>query len=199
MSGRPSGPRRRVYLIRHGQQDAENREGELQGPLTELGRRQARRTAGRLAGLPIVSIQSSDMLHAEQTATTLGRQFPAHPIEHMALLRECVPSIPPGREADAPFAHIDPATIPQMQDRISTVFEAVFATPTHPSQDLVVTHGNLIRALVVRLVGAQQDAWLDMESRNCSITTIDVYGDGRRILVGFNDVSHLEDELRTYV
>ena len=33
---RPSGPRRRVYLIRHAQEDAEKRDGELQGPLTPI-------------------------------------------------------------------------------------------------------------------------------------------------------------------
>ena len=196
---RPSGPRRRVYLIRHAQEDAEKRDGELQGPLTDLGRRQARRTAGRLAGLPIVSIRSSDLLRAAQTAKTIGRQFPAHPVEESSLLRECVPSIPRGRESDPPFSHIDPATIPRMREQIDQVFDAGLSLPTHPSHDIIVTHGNLIRALVVRLLGADEHAWIDMACRNCSLTTIDAYGDGRRVLVGFNDVGHLEDELRTHV
>ena len=195
----PSGPRRRVYLIRHGQEDTDEREGELQGPLTDLGRRQARRTAGRLAVLPIVGIRSSDLLRASQTAATIGRQFPAHPVKESSLLRECVPSIPPGREDDPPFATIDPASISRMRERIDQVFDAGFSIPAHPNHEIIVAHGNLIRALVVRLLGADEHSWVDMECRNCSITTVDVYGDGRRILVGFNDVAHLEENLRTHV
>ena len=195
----PSGPRRRVYLIRHGQKDTELRDGELQGPLTDLGRRQARRTSGRLAGLPIVSIRSSDLLRAAQTAETVSRQFPAHPVKESALLRECVPSIPPGREQDPPFANIDPSSISRMRERIDQVYDAALSIPTRPSHEVIVAHGNLIRALIVRLLGADEDSWIDMECRNCSITTVDVYGDGRRILVGFNDVGHLEEELRTQV
>ncbi len=195
----PSGPRRRVYLVRHGQEDTEKREGELQGPLTDLGRRQARRTAGRLAGLPIVGIRSSDLLRASQTALTISRQFPTHPVKESSLLRECVPSIPPGREDEPPFATIDPGSIARMRERVDRVFEAAFSIPSHPTHEVVVAHGNLIRALVVRVLGASEHAWIDMECRNCSLATIDVYGDGRRILVGFNEVAHLEDELRTHV
>ena len=175
------------------------RDGELQGPLTNLGRRQARRTSRRLAGLPIVSIRSSDLLRASQTAETISRQFPAHPVKESGLLRECVPSIPPGREQDPPFANIDPSSISQMRKRIDQVYDGALSIPTHPSHEVIVAHGNLIRALIVRLLGAYEDSWIDMECRNCSVTTVDVYGDGRRILVGFNDVGHLEEELLTHV
>ncbi len=196
---KPSGPRRRVFLVRHGQEDAERRDGELQGPLTELGKRQARRTAGRLAGRPISLIRSSDLRRAAQTAATIGRQFPAHPVQESPLLRECVPSIPRGREDEPPFDTIDPGSLAKARERIDQVFATAFAIPSHPSHEVIVAHGNLIRALVVRVLGAFEDAWLDMDCRNCSITTIDVYGDGRRILVGLNDVAHLEDELHTHV
>ena len=195
----PSGPRRRVYLIRHGQEDTDKRDGELQGPLTEVGRQQARRTAGRLAGLPIVTLRASDLLRASQTAQTIGRQFPAHPVSESALLRECVPSIPPGREDEPPFVNLDELAIARMRERVDQVFDATFSIPSHPTHEAIIAHGNLIRALVVRLLNADEDSWIDMECRNCSITTVDVYGDGRRILVGFNDVGHLEEELRTHV
>lgn len=195
----PSGPRRRVYLVRHGQEDADQRDGEFQGPLTDLGKRQARRTAGRLATLPIAVIRSSDLLRASQTATKISRQFPAHRVKESSLLRECVPSIPPGREDEPPFDRIDPAAVIRTREKIDQVFEAAFSIPSHPTHEVIVTHGNLIRALIVRLLRADEHAWIDMEVRNCSITTIDVYGDGRRILVGYNDVHHLEDELHTHV
>ena len=86
-----------------------------------------------------------------------------------------------------------------MRERTDQVYDAALSIPTRPSHEVIVAHGNLIRALIVRLLGADEDSWIDMECRNCSITTVDVYGDGRRILVGFNDVGHLEEELRTQV
>ena len=196
---KPSGPRRRVYLVRHGQEDTNRRDGELQGPLSEIGKRQARRTAGRLAGKPISLIRSSDLLRASQTAATIGRQFPEHPVQESKMLRECVPTIPRGRESEPPFDSIDPAAIPRVRERIDQVFEVALSIPPHPSHEVIVAHGNLIRALIVRLLGAYDDAWLDMDCRNCSLTTVDVYGDGRRVLVGFNDVAHLEDDLHTHV
>ena len=69
-------PVTRLYLIRHGQ-SAGNAEGRFGGhgptPLSELGQRQAERTAEALSKENISAIYSSDLYRAVQTAEPLSR------------------------------------------------------------------------------------------------------------------------------
>jgi broad specificity phosphatase PhoE len=66
----------RLYLVRHGQ-SAGNAEGRFGGhgptPLSELGKRQAEKTARVLAKEGITAIYSSDLLRAVQTAEPLAK------------------------------------------------------------------------------------------------------------------------------
>ena len=66
----------RLYLIRHGQ-SAGNAEGRFGGhgptPLSELGKRQAEKTARVLAAEGVSAIYSSDLLRAVQTAEPLAK------------------------------------------------------------------------------------------------------------------------------
>ena len=195
---RPSGPRRRVYLIRHAQEDAEKRDGELQGPLTDLG---AVRHAEPQDDLP-----APDRQHSLERSPPGSSDRKNH--------RPPIPGSPGGgklapprvRSFDSAGPGVRPAVLPHRPGHDSADARADrpglrcwALAPSLPSHDIIVTHGNLIRALVVRLLGADEHAWIDMECRNCSLTTIDAYGDGRRVLVGFNDVGHLENGLRTHV
>jgi len=66
----------RLYLIRHGQ-SAGNAEGRFGGhgptPLSDLGKRQAEKTAKALAAEGVSAIYSSDLLRAVQTAEPLAK------------------------------------------------------------------------------------------------------------------------------
>ena len=68
-------PPTRLYLIRHGQ-SAGNAEGRFGGhgptPLSDLGKRQAERTAEMLAKEGVSAIYASDLLRAIQTAEPLA-------------------------------------------------------------------------------------------------------------------------------
>lgn len=72
-----------VILIRHARSTA-NASGVLAGrtegvELDELGHEQARATAQRLAGVPIVTLVSSPMLRCQQTAAAIAGQQSANP------------------------------------------------------------------------------------------------------------------------
>ncbi len=65
-----------LWLVRHGQTDW-NQEGRYQGqldlPLNQAGREEARRQAAILAQRPLAAIYCSDLLRARQTAEMLAR------------------------------------------------------------------------------------------------------------------------------
>lgn len=78
-----------LLVVRHGQSEW-NAVGRWQGhadpPLTELGRRQARHAAERLA--PLGRIVSSDLRRAAETADIFREVWDATPTERVTALRE---------------------------------------------------------------------------------------------------------------
>src|SRR5919206_4482332 len=67
-----------LLLVRHGETDW-NAEGRLQGhtdrPLNDVGRRQARELAERLAGEGADAIYASDLARAKETAEIVGARL----------------------------------------------------------------------------------------------------------------------------
>jgi broad specificity phosphatase PhoE len=67
-----------LLLVRHGETDW-NAEGRLQGhtdrPLSDYGRRQARRLAEELVGEELEAIYSSDLARAHETAEIVGERL----------------------------------------------------------------------------------------------------------------------------
>jgi len=62
--------------------------------------------------------------------------------------------------------------------------------------DLLITHGNLIRAFACRVLGLTPESWLLFWTSHCGITDLRITAKGARI-VTYNDVAHLPAELRT--
>ncbi len=77
-------------MVRHGE-TAWNAEGRVQGqldiPLNDVGRAQARATADALAGHDFTAIYCSDLIRVRQTAEPSARRL-ALPVAYMAELRE---------------------------------------------------------------------------------------------------------------
>jgi probable phosphoglycerate mutase len=77
-------------MVRHGE-TAWNAEGRVQGqldiPLNDIGRAQARATAEVLAGHDFTAIYCSDLIRVRQTAEPSARKL-ALPVSYMAELRE---------------------------------------------------------------------------------------------------------------
>jgi 2,3-bisphosphoglycerate-dependent phosphoglycerate mutase len=67
-----------LLLVRHGETDW-NADGRLQGqtdrPLSDFGRRQARKLAEELADEPLEAIYSSDLARARETAEIVGERL----------------------------------------------------------------------------------------------------------------------------
>ena len=80
----------RICMVRHGE-TAWNAEGRVQGqldiPLNDVGRAQARATAGVLAGHEFSAIYSSDLQRVQQTAEPTAQRL-ALPVALDAALRE---------------------------------------------------------------------------------------------------------------
>ena len=79
-----------LLLVRHGETDW-NADGRLQGqtdrPLSDFGRRQARKLAEELEGEQLDAIYSSDLSRARETAEIVGQRL-GLPVEIDADLRE---------------------------------------------------------------------------------------------------------------
>ena len=195
--------KRTLYLLRHGQEERtyrdENPDDEDQGPLTELGRIQANLTAERLQDVPLTHIHISTKRRALETAEPILPHHPDAQCEEIDLIREVVPSVP-ARYADH-FDYVTPELAAHFEERITDSYVRFFraASGENAEHVLLVCHGNLIRALVGRHVGAGTDAWITMALHNASLTTLTFGTDQPDMLVTFNDTCHLSAELKTFL
>ena len=146
----------RLLLVRHGETDW-NADGRLQGqtdrPLSDFGRRQARRLADELAAEDFEAIYSSDLARARETAEIVG--------ERLGLEAALDPDL---REKD--WGTWEGLTAAE-RDRVEFVGESTEAhqermlralrriSDRHPGDDrvLVVTHGGSIRRVQVAALG----------------------------------------------
>jgi broad specificity phosphatase PhoE len=202
-------PPARLLLVRHGQ-STWNREHRIQGqldpPLSTLGRRQATQVARRLAHRRLAGFYSSDLKRAFETAdlisaavaatptpspglreiylgsweglTTeeLARRFPK---EWVLWTQEPSWDLVPGGEGAVPF-----------EARVNLELDSIFAR--HPDGDvLVVTHGGVIQVALHRVVGRPNHGLFPFRIENASISVIEKRN-GRFVVSGVNDTSHLE-------
>jgi broad specificity phosphatase PhoE len=145
-----------LLLVRHGETDW-NADGRLQGhtdrPLSDFGRRQARRLAEELEGEALQAIYSSDLARARETAETVG--------ERLGLPVELDPDL---REKD--WGNWEGLTAVE-RDRVEFVGESTEAhqerilralrriSERHPGDGpiLVVTHGGSMRRVQTAAMG----------------------------------------------
>lgn len=192
-------PIRTLYLIRHAQHDHANPEDDpLEGGLTPAGEMQADWTARRLQGLPVQAIYSSDLRRTQQTAAVLARCFPELRVHCDPDLRECVPVIPP-LQVDQ-FSDLDPSEVARDHFRAERAFGRYFRRVNgRDAQEILVTHGNLLRYLVCRALDLPAERWTSLEIYNCGITEFTIDSDGRTQLVSHNDAGHLPNYLKTFL
>ncbi len=198
----------RLVLVRHGE-TIWNEEQRLQGatdvPLSERGRAQAARLAGRLAAEPFVAIYSSDLLRASETAAILAA---AHdlPVQHDPRLREQSKGIWEGltwEEVEARY----PDTIERWQadrdappqgaegvttvaDRVKNALDAIRTAHTDGDSVLLVSHGMALRTLICVALGLDPLFGWHLRLDNTALSELCFDAEGA-VLVRLNDTCHL--------
>ena len=196
-----------LLVARHGETDW-NREGRWQGHggpgLNETGRRQAEALAGRLSGLKIDALYTSDLARAVETAEILAARTGCTPVLERGL-----------REVDngdwrgltrAQVRERNPAgyrrwlngepgwsggeSYEEMHRRVIETVQRLLDAHRR-GRILVVSHGGAVRAIVAHATGLPGHDRRHIDGAgNCSLTTVTT--DRRSLrLVGFNDIGHL--------
>jgi serine/threonine-protein phosphatase PGAM5 len=189
---------RTIILVRHGVYDeADPRDAEVGKALLPEGREQARLTGERLAGWPerVDVLRASTMTRARETAEIIARSLPGVVLVPDRDLRECEP---PGH-SQRPMAGVEPGDEDSCAARIDGDFARYFRpSPLKDSTEVLVCHGNVIRWLTLRALGADPKLWLGMSVANCSLTVIQVRPNGTFKITGIGDRGHLPVALQTW-
>jgi serine/threonine-protein phosphatase PGAM5 len=178
-----------LLLIRHGAYVPDrNTDDRVADGLNPLGHEQARAIGERLAKLPIRidTLVSSDFTRARETADDIGRAVHMQATRD-SLIHECQP------HSDRPDTSSEGRLESEAcEANLAAAWDKYFKpTPAADRHDVLVCHGNVIRWMVVRAIGADTKRWRGMDIANGSLTVIAVLPDGGTRLVMFSDVGHL--------
>jgi len=202
-------PRRRIYLVRHGDVSYFDGQGRPLRPnavpLNADGLRQARALGEFFRDVPLDRAVSSDLPRTVQTAEGAlgGRKAPA--LETFAALRE----IQPGRLADAPpgdlkrifvdafTGSVDRSTtflrgetFGSLLDRVLPCFAGLLADPGW-FHLLVVAHGGVNRVILAQALGLGLDGLAALEQDPGCVNILDVEAAGRSVV---RLVNHTPDD-----
>ena len=163
---------------------------QITAGLTPLGREQARFTARRLRSVSVGAIYCSTLGRAMETAELIAKEFPGVSLRPSKLLWE-LPNL--GPVDDKTWRSV----FAQGKRRGERAF-AKFVRPARQKQraEIVVSHGNLIRYFVCRILGIEPKAWSTLGTSHCGITQVNITQDQVR-MVCYNETRHLPDRLRT--
>ena len=206
----------RLVLVRHGQStwNEEHRiQGQLDPPLSDLGRRQAVLLGGRLAGREFTGFYASDLKRAFETAEIIGRRVGMNP-SPMAGLREVFLGRWEGLRTDEIASEFpdswarwikkpdwdvvpDGEGGPAFDARVHSAMDEIFARHDH-GDVLVVTHGGVVQVALHRVLGRASQGLFPFRIQNASISLIEKR-DGRMVISGVNDIAHLETAVVTEV
>jgi serine/threonine-protein phosphatase PGAM5 len=185
---------RRLIFMRHGQYD-ELSSARTGGPLTPLGRRQAKKTAAALRRLEVAAIWCSTLARAKETASFVAAKQPHARLKRTKLLCEVIPTkLPPHIKLRIP---IDATHIKDDKTRADRAYDTLFKATKRSRTEIVVCHGNLIRYLVCRALGIAPKLWMRLDSTHCGLTEFRVLPKGIVRVVRYNDVGHLPQAFRT--
>ena len=188
---------RTIVLVRHGYYLADANSDNKLGPhLAPIGVAQAHLVGARLAALPtrFDALYVSPVQRARDTAAVIAGDLPGRHFEVVDDLTECTP--PTWRTKI--MAEETPAELAACKIQFDRLFAHSFKPARgHERTELMVCHGNVIRNMVVRALGVDPKAWLEMSVGNASITRIRVEPDGRFKVISVGDVGHIPPTLRT--
>lgn len=199
-----------LYLVRHGQtqwNEERRLQGQLDSPLTELGKQQARLVGTRLANLGVARIVGSDLGRTRQTASTMAEVLNCSPYEEDVAYRErnlgvlqgcCATDLTPEQAAQYESCRFgDPAYAPpQGESRLALAERGVVALQRLAQSHVaaapiaVVSHGGLLGAALGHLLGVPPSVRRSFYVANCSLHHV-VWRAGNFEVVTLGEVSHL--------
>lgn len=202
----------KMLLIRHGQSEA-NTEGRLQGqldsPLTDLGRAQARALARRLVqeDWHVTTIYTSDLARAAETAELLAADLEA-PVVRDQRLREYGVGVLTGLVWDDIESlypeiwhglHHSPTWTPIPGEEGNESFHARLTAALddirsrHASGEVVaiVSHGGSLGLVLSQLLGMGIERPTPFRFGNASLSVVEFWSRGA-ILSRLNDTCHLD-------
>jgi len=189
---------RTLILVRHGVYDeTDPRDAEVGKALLPEGREQARLTGTRLAAWParVDVVHASPLTRARETAEFVAAALPGRSPAPDRDLRECTP---PTYREDV-MADLEPGEADSCTMQLERTFARYFRpSPVRDSTEVLVCHGNVIRWLVTRALGADPRLWLTMSLTNCSLTVIEVKPNGNYRITAVGDRGHLPVALQTW-
>jgi probable phosphoglycerate mutase len=158
-----------LLIVRHGETDW-NAEGRLQGhtdrALNELGRRQAKALAERIAGDSISAVYASDLSRARETAEILGERLGLTVVIDPDLREKNWGSWEGLTGSERDRVEFVGETTEEHSERILRAVGRI--VERHPDERvLIVTHGGSMRRMQVAVVGMALPV---ME--NCGVWTI---------------------------
>ena len=197
-----------LLIVRHGETEW-NAEGRIQGHtdigLSEKGAEQARSLGKRLADRQIDVAYSSDLKRTSETAklalsgrditlneTPRLREYNKGIFEGMTLseIQEKFPAeYPKYLEKDLSYAPEGGETTRDVSTRMASIFAEIKANHLDETV-LVVSHGGVLRAAMVSLLGMPLEGNWSFVFGNCGLTMVDTYTDNA-VLRLFNDTSHI--------
>ena len=199
-----------LYLVRHAQSEHHVQDytgGWTDLPLTALGEQQAERAAARLKSTirsGPVSLFSSDLVRAAQTAQAIARQLGIEPALD-AGLRELDNGQAAGLTSAGARALARPPTDPlvdwqhypgaetwrQMTDRIAACMERL--AQRSEATAIIVSHGGSGTAVVKWWLGLPESCRhsINFELQPASVTELTVNQWRERVIVRLNDTAHL--------
>jgi serine/threonine-protein phosphatase PGAM5 len=187
-----------IYLVRHGQYDPEvETEDGLGSELTSSGMAQAKLTAKRLAAYPITAIHSSSMTRAVQTAKIIAEEHPNQVVKESDSLWELTPPVP--YLIMKYVKEISSEKMAAEEMKAEKAFQMYFkpARGGDDEYEIIVCHGNIIRYFICRVLKVSVLAWLNFETYNCSINSVEIDEFGNMKLLSYNESGHLPEELKT--
>jgi alpha-ribazole phosphatase/probable phosphoglycerate mutase len=202
---------RNILLVRHGRtdwNDAHRFQGRTDIPLNAIGRAQAEKVAARLAAWSMDVIYTSPMTRARETAAAIadlhgkspvvlddlaevnfgsweGRFFEDIKEQHGDRLQEWLQN---------PFFCMPEKaeTWDSIRARAERVKETVLGSPHE--RIVMVSHGGIIRALFVAMLGLDPHTVWNIKTSNCALSGIEVRRH-QSSLAFSNDVLHLAETL----
>jgi len=212
----------RVYIIRHGETDA-NRQGIMQGQLDTVlnanGWAQAKAVGYALRDVHFSKAFTSDAQRASNTAKTILEYHPGVVLEERSGIRERFlgqlegknisvrrqPLSPSVAASMEPVEKVVARTMQWWDDEILTLVPAT-STPKTTTNVLMVSHGSLINTLLLtgllRHRGYQCSAKVVRGTLyNTAVCIVEVTGrgTGEGELVQYADISHLKELLESAV